>query len=55
MLYNLYLYQNGKLIKKGNTHIFRVFLKENTELTEKKIKPIKQARNEKEIIGYYIS
>ena len=55
MLHNLYLYQNGKLIRKGNTHIFRVFLKENTELTEKQIKRIIQARNVKEINGFYIS
>lgn len=55
MLHNLYLYQNGKLIRKGNTHVFRVFLKENTELTEKQIKRIIQARNVKEINGFYIS
>lgn len=55
MLHNLYLYQNGKLIRKGNTHVFRVFLKENTELTEKQIKRIIQARNVREINGYYVS
>ena len=55
MLYNLYLYQNGKLIRRGNTHVFRVFLKENTKLTEKQIKRIIQARNVKEINGFYIS
>ena len=55
MIYNLYLYQNGKLIRKGNTHVFREFLKSNTELTEKQIKRIIQARNVKEINGFYIS
>lgn len=43
------------MLRKGNTNTFRCFLKENTELTEKQIKRIIQARNVREINGFYIS
>ena len=52
MLYNLYLYKNGNLIKKGNTHIFREFLKANTELTEKQIKRIIKQEMSKRLTAF---